>query len=75
LRLATKFRALGHGTTLPAIFNSAAFGVIDALPEAALIGFFVDFGAAHLLATTHHVNGGFLTTHQLAHDLIYQAVF
>ena len=67
--------AFFHGTGTAAVFDFAAFGVIRALAEAAFAGFLVDLGTAYLVAATHHIDRGFLAAHQLADDLIHQAVF
>ena len=64
-----------HRARLAGVFGLAVLGVIHRLPEAALRGFFVDLGATDVVAATHYINGGFLATHQLAHDFVDQAFF
>ena len=55
--------------------HSAAFGVIDALAEAARVGFFVYLRAANILPAADHVDHGFLAAHELADDFIDEALF
>ncbi|MCY1554427.1 hypothetical protein D9M68_909990 [compost metagenome] len=56
--------ALGHGPGVTAVAYLAALLVFGGLAETALVGFFIDLGAAYLAATAHHVHSGFLATHQ-----------
>src|SRR5882672_1373300 len=73
LRLAAVAAALLHGTRAAAVLHPAAFGVVDALAEGALVGFLVDLRAAHLVAAADHVDHGFLAAHELAADRIDEA--
>ena len=73
LFLAAKLAALGHGAGRARVFDLAVFGVINGLAEAAVVGLFVDLGAARFVATTHHVDHGFLATHELADHGVDQA--
>ena len=73
--LAAVLAALGHGPGLTAVANLAALLVLGSLAETALVGFFINLGAAHLAATAHHIHGGFLATHQRPQYFVDQAVF
>ena len=57
VRLAPEARALVDGARLARVLHPAALGVVHRLPEAALVGFLVDLGAAGVLAAAHHVDG------------------
>jgi len=56
------------------VFTFAAFGVIDTLAKAALVGLFVNLCATDLVAAADHVYLGLLAAHQLTHDLVNEAI-
>src|SRR5688500_3396880 len=74
LRFAPIACTLFHGTRATAVFYLTAFRVVHALAKTALMGFFVNFRATYLFSAAHHINRGFLATHQLTDDLINQAI-
>jgi len=43
--------------------------------EAALVGFLVNLGAANFVAALDDIDRRLFSAHQLAHDLVYNAVF
>ena len=55
---------------LARVLGLAPLLIEGGLPEVALLGFFVDFGATYLVAAAHDVDGGLFAAHQLAHDLV-----
>src|SRR5687768_16275837 len=74
LRFAPITSTLFHGTRTAAVFYLTAFGVVHALAKTALMGFLVNFRATYLFSAAHHIDRGFLATHQLTDDLIDQAI-
>ena len=74
LFLAAIARAFFHRARLAAVLYLAAFGVMDRLVEAALVGFLVDLCATYLVAALDDIDRGFLSAHQLAQDAVYHAV-
>src|SRR5690349_16771722 len=70
LRFAAIAGTFFHGSRATAVFYFAAFGVIHALAETALVGLFINLRAAYLFSAAHYIDRGFLTTHQLADNLI-----
>ena len=75
LRFAAIARAFRHGARLAAVLHLAVFRVIDALAKAALVGFLVNLGAAHLVAAANDEDHRLLAAHELADHVIDQAVF
>ena len=73
LRFAAKLGALGHRPRLAGIFDLAVLGVVHRLTKTAFGRFFVDLGAARVVANPHHIHHGFLATHELAHHAVDQA--
>ena len=67
-------RALGHRARLATVLDLAPLGVVHRLVETALVGFLVHLGATNLLTTLHDIDHGFLATHELAVDMVNQAV-
>src|SRR5690606_5273007 len=74
LHLATVARAFFHGPRLSAVLHFAAVAIRGRLAKTALLGIFVDFGAADGVATAHDVYRRFLAAHQLTDHFIDEAL-
>ncbi len=75
LFLAAIARTFFHRARLTAVFYFAAFGVMDGLMEAALVGFFVNLGATDFVAALHDIDGGFFAALELAQHIVNESVF
>ena len=72
--LAAVLGALLHSASAAAVTHLTPLLIDHGLLEAALGRLFIDFGAADLVATAHHIDVGLFAAHQPADDLIDQAV-
>src|SRR5688500_6742662 len=66
--------AFFHGARTTAVIFFTAFSIVHALAKTALMGFFVNFRATYFFYAAHHIDRGFLATHQLTDDLIDEAI-
>ena len=67
-------RVLAHRPLVAAVTGLAAFGVLGAVLEVALLGLLVDLGDALLAAGDHEVDLGLLAAHQRTQHLLDDAV-
>jgi hypothetical protein len=75
LYLASVTRAFVHSSGSTAVFDLAAFGVGNAVAEAALVDLLIDFRAAYICTTSNYVYHCLLPAHQLTDNLIHQTLF
>ena len=71
--LAAVARALLHRALVATVAHVAAFGVLGALLEAAMLRVLVDLGDAQLRPRTHEIDLCFFAAHQRPHDLVHDA--
>ena len=75
LQFSTVLRTFFHRAGLTTILGLTAFCVIYTLSKTTLVSLFVNFSATYIIPTTDNINGGFFTAHQLANNIVNQAIF